>query len=91
MEIIRYLGDILAKEINISTIAARGLLKLSIKDELGAFYDLKTMNYDDLCKVLRNSFRKRLIKLNFSTSDLITNKMLKELAQNQSLITLSGI
>jgi len=33
MEIIKYLGNQLAKKINISPPATRGLLKLAIKDE----------------------------------------------------------
>ena len=40
MEIYNYLGDILADKIKISPPAARGLIKLAIKDELGSFKPL---------------------------------------------------
>ena len=45
MEIIRYLGDKLAEQMSISSPAARGLIKLSIKDELGPFKALTKINY----------------------------------------------
>ncbi|GAI01549.1 unnamed protein product, partial [marine sediment metagenome] len=37
MEIINYLGEYLSNIINISPPAARGLIKLAIKEELGSF------------------------------------------------------
>ena len=91
MEIIRYLGVVLSKQINISPTAARGLLKLSIKDELGPFIQLKSINYGDLCEVLKNSFNERLIKLEISSPETIVNDLLNELTKNQSLITISRV
>ncbi|MFX1274834.1 MAG: hypothetical protein ACFFBP_21555 [Promethearchaeota archaeon] len=91
MEIIRYLGEFLAKEIGISPTAARGLLKLSIKEELGAFVELRSVNYGDLYKVINNSFKNRLIKLEIADYGTIIDSMLNELTKNQSLITISEV
>ncbi len=91
MEVIRFLGDMLEKLIAISPPAARGLLKLSIKDELGSFTNLNKVNYNDFLKVLNNSFKNRLIKLNIPSYDKIVNELIYELTRNQSLFTMSGI
>lgn len=91
MEIIRYLGDILAKCIGISPTAARGLLKLSIKDELGPFTDFEQINYGDLLKVINQSLKNRLIKLNFEDFKNIVQLLLNELTNNQSLITMGRV
>jgi hypothetical protein len=91
MEIIKYLGDKLSEQINISPPAARGLLKLSIKDELGPFKDLNKISYNDLCNVLKNSFKNRLIYLEISNYEFIINNLLNELTLNQSLITMAGV
>ena len=91
MEIIKYLGDKLSQQINISPPAARGLLKLSIKDELGPFTDLNQINYSDLRNVLHNSLKKRLHKLEISNIEYIISYLLNELTLNQSLITIAGV
>ncbi|TFG15662.1 MAG: hypothetical protein EU535_01680 [Promethearchaeota archaeon] len=91
MEIIKYLGDKLSQQINISPPAARGLLKLSIKDELGPFIDLNQINYNDLCNVLHNSLKERLNKLEISNIEYIISYLLNELTLNQSLITIAGV
>ena len=91
MEIIKYLGDILAEQVRISPPAARGLIKLSIKDEFGPFKDLYTLNLPDFYIFLRNSLKKRLIHLKVSNIDTIINKLLNELELNQSLITMEGV
>jgi len=91
MEIIRYLGEQLAKKINISPPAARGLLKLSIKDELGPFIALDKISYNELSKVLHNSLKKRLINLKISNYEEIVIFMTRELELNQSLITMAGV
>ncbi|MFX1238353.1 MAG: hypothetical protein ACFFAS_02325 [Promethearchaeota archaeon] len=89
MEIIRYLGDNLATYMGISPIASRGLLKLSIKDELGPFIDFKKITYNDLSKVINSSFKNRLIKLEISRYQAIINFILDELSKNQSLSTIA--
>lgn len=91
MEIIKYLGDKLSEKINISPPAARGLLKLSIKDELGPFIEFNKINYTDLYKVLNFSLKNRLIRLEISNYETIIKFILNELTLNQSLITMSGV
>ena len=91
MEIIRYLGDILAEETGISPPAARGLIKLSIKDELGPFKAFNTINYADYITILKNSLKKRLIKLEISNFESIIAFLLEELELNQSIITIAGV
>ena len=91
MEIIKYLGDKLAQKIGISPPAARGLLKLSIKDELGPFNPLDKLNFIDLKKVIQKSLNQRLIRLGVSDNQKIVEFMLSELTNNQSLITMAGV
>jgi hypothetical protein len=91
MEIIYYLADVLVVQLRISPPAARGLIKLSIKDELGPFIEYNKINYNDFCNVIKNSLKKRLIMLNISNYEFITNNLLIELELNQSLITMGGV
>ena len=91
METINYLADKLADQLRITPPAARGLIKLSIKDELGPFIELKRINYIDLCNALRNSLKKRLVMLKISDYEFIVNNLLNELELNQSLITMEGV
>ncbi len=91
MEIIKYLGNILAQKINVSPPAARGLLKLSIKDELGPFKQLSQVNYNDLKLVIENAMKKRLINLDIQNTDSLISYMLDELNNHQSLITMAGV
>ena len=91
MEIIKYLADKLADQLRISPHAARGLIKLSIKDELGPFKELNRINYNDFCKVLRNSLKKRLDMSGISNYEFIIKNLLHELELNQSLITMEGV
>ncbi|MBD3255218.1 MAG: hypothetical protein GF383_09005 [Candidatus Lokiarchaeota archaeon] len=91
MEIIKYLGDKLANRIHISPPAARGLLKLAIKDELGPFIKFEHINYKDLSESIKNSFKKRLTNLKVADYEAITEYMLNELTLNQSLIVMGGV
>jgi hypothetical protein len=91
LSLIHFLGDILANELNISIYAARALLKLSIKDELGPFYDLNKINYSLIKKVVNNSLISRLKKLEIEKPENIIKIILNKLAQNQSLLTFESI
>ncbi|MFX0058074.1 MAG: hypothetical protein ACFE85_16320 [Candidatus Hodarchaeota archaeon] len=91
MEIIKLLGNELANKISISPPAARGLIKLSIKDELGPFKPLELINYDDLKTTIQNSLKTRLINLDILNSEKIINYLIDELNKNQSLITMAGV
>ena len=91
MEIIKYLGNNLAKKINISPPAARGLLKLAIKDELGPFKPLNQINFNDLKSVIENTLKLRLKKLEIPNSEILVEYLLHQLTKNQSLITMAGV
>jgi len=91
MEIIKYLGNNLAKKINISPPAARGLLKLAIKDELGPFKPLNQINFNDLKSVIENTLSLRLKKLEIPNSEILVEYLLHQLTKNQSLITMAGV
>jgi len=91
MEIIAYLGNKLAEKIDISPPAARGLLKLSIKDELDPFKPVPQITFNELKTVIENALNKRLRKLEISNKDEIIKFMLGELRKNQSLITMSKV
>jgi hypothetical protein len=91
MEIIKYLGNQLAKKINISPPATRGLLKLAIKDELGPFKPLNQINFNDLKSVIENTLKLRLKKLEIPNSEILVEYLLHQLTKNQSLITMAGV
>jgi len=81
----------LANLINISPPAARGLIKLSIKDEIGPFKPMEQINYEDLKSTIENSLKKRIMKLKIINTIQIINYLLDELNKNQSLITMAGV
>lgn len=91
MEIIRLLGEKIAELINISPPAARGLLRLAVIDELGPFKPIKQLNFTELKTVIQNSLKKRLIKLEIENYEIITEKLVSILIENQSLITMGAI
>ncbi|TFF97326.1 MAG: hypothetical protein EU541_08385 [Promethearchaeota archaeon] len=91
MEIINILGNKLAVILNISPPAARGLIKLSIKDEFGPFKPISQLNYEDFKLILNQSLRNRLQNLDVVNYDSIVENLLEELKQNQSLITIGGV
>lgn len=91
MEIIKYLGNQLAKKINISPPATRGLLKLAIKDELGPFKPLNQINFNDLKSVIENTLSLRLKKLEIPNTEILVEYLLDQLTKNQSLITMAGV
>ena len=91
MDIIKHLGGRLADLINISAPAARGLIKLAIKDEVGPFKPLNQITFNEFKNTIENSLRKRLINLEISTFELIVQYLLRELTDYQSLITMGGV
>ena len=84
------LGAKLANQINISQPASRGLIKLSIKDEVGPFKPLEKLSYDDFKLALQNALRVRLINLEIENADQIIAFLIDELYKNQSLITIAS-
>ena len=91
MEIINTLGNKLSKEIEISPPAARGLIKLAIKDEIGPFKPYNQINFKELESTILNSLKNRLLKLDLKNIDIIIDHIKKELIDKQSLITMSSV
>ena len=91
MDIIKHLGSRLAELISISAPAARGLIKLAIKDEVGPFKPLNQITFNEFKSTIENSLKKRLVNLEISTFDLIIQYLVKELTEYQSLITMEGV
>jgi len=91
MELIKSLGVVLADKINISPPATRGLIKLAIKDELGPFTVVQTVNLEDMQKTINNSLKKRLVKLAIQDVEMIIESLLTHLKENQSLITMANV
>lgn len=81
----------LSNNIEISQTATIGLIKLAIKDQLGPYFPLNQVTYDNLKMTIQDSLKKRLIKLKVQKTDSLIDLLVSELTNNQSLITLSEI
>ena len=91
MEILNILAEYIAKEISISPPAARGLLKLSIKDQLGPFKPLRQINFRDLRNTIKFSLKARLINLNITNVKVLIDRLIQQLIEKQSLIPMTKI
>ena len=91
MDIITFLGDFLASQAKISAPAARGLLKLAIKDELGPYKPFNQINYNELKDTIRNALKSRMDKLGFQDIEGLITLLLNELKNNQSFITMAEV
>ncbi len=88
MDIITYFGDILSEKIGIPSVAARGLIRFSLKDEVGS---AENPDYEILLKTFKNSFKKRLERIGIENQGIIANEMIMELRKKQSLFTMSTV
>ncbi|MFX0030400.1 MAG: hypothetical protein ACFE8B_14405 [Candidatus Hermodarchaeota archaeon] len=91
MEMIKYLSILLSNEVNLSTSASGGLIRLAIKDETGPFKPLKQLDLKDYIDVCENALKERLKKLNVKRVDQIIERLVSELTKNQSLITMEKV
>jgi len=91
MEMIKYLSIILSEEVNLTTPASSGLIRLAIKDEIGPFKPIKQLNLEEYQKCLENALKERLKNLNVANIDQIIEKLVKELIQIQSLLTMENV
>ena len=95
--IINYLGDFLAKKINLTPVAIRGMIKLAIKDEYCPIQHDKPLNYGNLKCVIQKPLKERIEKLqeqhdiNEETMNSLIAETLNQLNKGQSLITMSNI
>jgi hypothetical protein len=91
LEIITLLAEKLASKIGMTPTATRGLLKLSIKDEVGPFKPIEQLDYDDLMEMINHSLKKRLDAIKADNINLIIEYLAKTLIENQSLITMGSV
>lgn len=91
MEMIKYLGIILSEKIDLSPSASAGLIRLSIKDTVGPFKPIKRLKFKDYQLSCEIHLKNRLQKLNINNIDQIIKRILDELVQNQSLITMEKV
>jgi hypothetical protein len=88
MDAITYFGDVLSEKIGVPPIAARGLIRFSLKDEFGSADE---PSYENLLKTFKNSFLARLERIGIENRNKISNDMIKELRNKQSLFTMSAV
>ena len=88
MDAISYFGDKLSEKIDRPSIACRGLIRFSLRDEVGS---ADNPDYNSLRKVFQNSLKTRLEKIGVENPNKITIEMVKELDRKQSLLTMSTV
>ena len=88
--IIDFLGEKLAEEIKKEPMHAKGLLRLTIKD-IVADKKPEELNYRDVVKILKEGLTERLKRINVSSPEAITDKMVTFVNKNQSVITMLSI
>ncbi|MHA2182176.1 MAG: hypothetical protein ACXAAH_12220 [Promethearchaeota archaeon] len=91
MEMIKYLSIILSKEINLTPSASGGLIRLAIKDEIGPFKPIQQLELKDYKASCENALKHRLKKLKVNNIDQIIERIVNDLIQNQSLITMEKV
>ncbi|MFX1274501.1 MAG: hypothetical protein ACFFBP_08220 [Promethearchaeota archaeon] len=97
VQIINFLGDYLAEKINFSPSAARGMIKLAIRDQLGAFMRFEQITLKELKSVIQGSLKTRLLelkeqdKINLKDIDVLTKEIIDELIKGQALITMANV
>ena len=91
MEIINVLAEILAENVKISQPAARGLFKLSLKDQIGPFKPLNQMEFKDFKDTINNALRERLVELKISNLEKLISNLNLQLIEKQSLISMTTI
>lgn len=84
------MGEIIVSSLNVGITPAKGLIRLSIKDEYPN-QGTDPLTYDQMRNVITNSLIKRLQGLGFSNTKEISNELIKAITKVQSLFTMSSI
>ena len=85
MDPFQFFGDLLSEKINKRPIACRGLIRFSLKDTGSS---AENLSYDSLLKAFKEGLNLRLENIGIEKTDIIINDMIKELQNNQSLLTI---
>jgi hypothetical protein len=88
--IIAAMGEIIATSINAGITPAKGLIRLSIRDEYPN-QGTDPLTYDQILNVINNSLVNRLKGLGITNTKEISNELVKALTKIQSLFTMSSI
>ena len=88
MNPIIYFGDLLSAKINKDKNVGQGLILYAIQDEVG---NIDTINFDVLKRSFQNSLKSRLEKVGVRNTNNISDEMVKELINKQSLLTMSAV
>ena len=86
MDLVRFLGDILAKEIEKPEIACRGIIRLAVKLDFPE-KTIENMSFEDLIHVFKNGLKKKLEVIDEINSNVVSQKMIHELTKKQSILT----
>ena len=86
-DIINFLGEKLAVQINKPAIACKGLVRLGIKEDHGGTEEL---TFEKVKTTIQRGLKKRLDNIGISNSNEVCNYLLKELVSNQSLLTMAN-
>ncbi|MHA1369036.1 MAG: hypothetical protein ACTSRA_04870 [Promethearchaeota archaeon] len=85
--IIDFLGDSIARQVQKSPSAIKGLLMLTISSSFGT-KGLYTIKLAELKEIILGDFKKRISELKVPNIDEIINQTISELVENQSIIML---
>ena len=87
--IIGIMGEIIATAINKGVTPAKGLVRLSIKEEYPN-QGTTLLTFVQMKNVINNSLQNRLQGLGISNSKEISNELIRAITKIQSLFTLSS-
>jgi len=90
-DIIKYLAEKLAEKIELTPIAARGLIKLSIQEHFNKYIPYSQINFKKFKEIVKGTLKERLIKLQIPNVDEIIDNILDHLIKSQSLITMGNL
>ena len=88
MDVIQYFGDFLAQRTGKSPIACRGLIRFSLKDEVGT---ADNPSFENTLKAFSNSLKNRLENVGIDNADSIVKEMINELKHIQSVFTMGNV
>ena len=86
MELITYFGEKLSKKINKSVLASSGVIRLAIRDSQ---YDSTVLTLNEMREIFKNNLKTYLKKLRIENVDEVSEYMIHELNENQSILTMN--
>ena len=84
------MGEIIATAISAGITPAKGLIRLSIRDEYPN-QGTNPLTYDQMINVINNSLTNRLNGLGISNTKEVSNELIEAITKLQSLFTISPL